>query len=93
MASDLIERLRNTSHDHRRVDIRAGALMREAADELARLRVPNDEMVENAAAAFAKSTDYYVDFHRGLSSVSADKIRRGIRAALTAALSPEERKK
>lgn len=46
-------------------------------------------MVEAASAAYAKETGYYVEFHRGLRSESADKIRRGMRSALAAALSQE----
>lgn len=45
-----------------------------------------DEMVERASAAYAKATGYYVEFHRGLRSESSDKIRRGIRAALSTAI-------
>lgn len=44
-----------------------------------------DDVVERAAQAYAKATGYYVQFHRGLSSESADKIRLGVRAALEAA--------
>lgn len=47
---------------------------------------PGDELVERCAKAYADATGYYVEFHRGLSSVSADKIRTGIRAALVEAL-------
>jgi hypothetical protein len=43
-----------------------------------------EEMVERASEAYADATDYYVKFHRGLSSPSADRIRKGIRAALEA---------
>jgi hypothetical protein len=46
---------------------------------------PSEDAVECAAKAYAKATGYYVEFHRGLSSASADKIRAGIRAALQAA--------
>lgn len=42
-----------------------------------------DEMVEAACAVYAKATGYYVEFHRGLRSESADKMRLGMRAALT----------
>jgi len=44
--------------------------------------------VERAAKAYAEATGYYVPFHPGLSSVSADKIRTGIRAALAAVKGP-----
>jgi len=43
-----------------------------------------DAQIETACAAYAKATDYYVEFHRGLSSESSDRMRRGMRAALTA---------
>lgn len=52
------------------------------ADLLAMLDKP--EVVEDAAAAYAKKTGYYVEFHKGLKSVSSDKIRDGIRAAIEA---------
>lgn len=45
-----------------------------------------DAMVEAACAAYAKATGYYVSFHPGLKSESADKMRLGMRAALTAAI-------
>jgi hypothetical protein len=48
----------------------------------------NDELVEVAAKAYADHTEYYVQFHRGLSSPSADKIRDGMRKALEAVLTP-----
>lgn len=47
------------------------------------------DMVEVAAKAFADATGYYVPFHRGLSSESADNVRRGMRAALLAAADAE----
>lgn len=42
------------------------------------------EAVEIASQAFAEATDYYTPFHRGLSSESSNKIRKGIRAAIEA---------
>lgn len=45
-----------------------------------------DEAVEAACTVYAKETGYYVEFHRGLSSESATKMRAGMRAALSAAL-------
>ncbi len=47
------------------------------------VEVSKDE-AEVAAEAYAKATNYYGNFHRGLSSPSADNIRRGVRAALEA---------
>lgn len=47
----------------------------------------SEAMVEAASKAYAEATGYYVEFHRGLRSESSDKIRRGVRAALEAALS------
>lgn len=44
--------------------------------------------VEIASKAYADATGYYVEFHRGLSSPSADQIRKGVRAALEAAAHP-----
>jgi hypothetical protein len=44
--------------------------------------LPGEEMVEELSKAYADATGYYVPFHRGLSSESADKIRTGIRAVL-----------
>jgi hypothetical protein len=41
-----------------------------------------DEQVETACKAFADATDYYIKFHRGLSSASFDRMRVGMRAAL-----------
>lgn len=41
---------------------------------------------EAAAKAFAEATGYYVEFHSGLSSESAENIRRGTEAAVKAAL-------
>jgi hypothetical protein len=49
----------------------------------------NEDNLEIAAKAYADATGYYVPFHRGLSSPSADKIRTGIRAALAALQSKE----
>lgn len=46
----------------------------------------SEEMVEAACAVYAKETDYYVEFHRGLRSESSDRMRTAMRAALTAAL-------
>jgi Lar family restriction alleviation protein len=43
-----------------------------------------DDMVERACKAYADATGYYVEFHRGLSSPSADGMRKGMRAALKA---------
>lgn len=48
--------------------------------------IVTDELVEIGSEAYAKATGYYVPFHRGLLSESSNKIRQGIRAALTAAL-------
>ncbi len=56
---------------------------------------PSVDAVERASKAYAEATGYYVDFHPGLSSASADKIRTGIRAALSAlptASEPRSRK-
>ncbi len=50
---------------------------------------PTDEQVETACVAYAKATGYYVEFHRGLSSVSLDRIRAGMRAALSAVSSTD----
>jgi len=47
-------------------------------------RVTRDERVETACEAYAEATGYYVPFHRGLSSESADRMRKGMRAALDA---------
>lgn len=41
---------------------------------------------EAAAKAYAEATGYPFDFHPGLSSESADKIRAGTEAAIKAAL-------
>lgn len=43
-----------------------------------------DDVIETACAAYAKATGYYVEFHRGLSSPSSDRMREGMRAALIA---------
>jgi hypothetical protein len=43
-----------------------------------------EDVVEVASSAYAEATEYYVPFHRGLSSDSADKIRKGVRAAVEA---------
>jgi len=45
---------------------------------------------ETAAKAFADATGYYVPFHAGLSSVSADKMRKGINAAIDAYLTTSQ---
>ena len=50
---------------------------------------PTDDQVETACAAYAKATGYYVEFHRGLSSESSDRMRTGMRAALSALTSTE----
>jgi hypothetical protein len=50
---------------------------------IGRNMIPTDEQVEVASKAYAEATGYYVPFHRGLSSPSSDKIREGMRAALT----------
>lgn len=42
----------------------------------------NREVIDTACEAYAKATGYYTQFHRGLSSPSADKMREGMRAAL-----------
>ena len=42
------------------------------------------DLIEVMARAYAEATGYYVDFHPGLSSPSADKIRSGMAAALAA---------
>ncbi|HSC57537.1 MAG TPA: hypothetical protein VLC51_10055 [Nitrospira sp.] len=42
------------------------------------------EQIEIACAAYAKATGYYVEFHRGLSSESSDRMRKGMRAAIVA---------
>jgi hypothetical protein len=41
-------------------------------------------MVERFSKIFADASGYYVPFHRGLSSPSADKLRAGVRAILAA---------
>lgn len=48
-------------------------------------KTTSPHIVEAAAKAYATATGYYVEFPRGLSSASADKIRTGIAAALTTA--------
>lgn len=52
----------------------------------------DEAMVEDLAKAYAKATGYYVQFHKGLSSPSSDKIRTGIRAihAALAAVKPDD---
>lgn len=50
-----------------------------ATDDIGRL-------VESMCKAYAEATDYYVPFHSGLRSESADKMRVGMRAAIEAAL-------
>jgi len=52
-----------------------------------------DDLVEIATKAYAESTRYYVPYHKGLSSESADKMRSGIRAALTAAAKAESKQR
>lgn len=47
----------------------------------------DSKALEAAAKAYAEATGYYVEFHRGLSSASADKIRTGTEAAIRAYLS------
>lgn len=42
------------------------------------------ETIDRACKAYADATGYYGEFHSGLSSPSADKMREGIRAALNA---------
>lgn len=42
------------------------------------------EKVEIAAKAYAEATGYYTQFHAGLDAPSANLIRTGIRAALSA---------
>jgi len=49
-----------------------------------------NEIIERAAQAYAEATGYYVQFHRGLSSPSADKIREGMRAAIEAMCEPTD---
>jgi hypothetical protein len=44
----------------------------------------SEEMVERFSKIFADASGYYVPFHRGLSSPSADKLRAGVRAILAA---------
>lgn len=68
------------------------------ADDLARAALaamPQPEVgggvVESMCKAFADATGYYVPFHRGLSSPSADKLRAGMRAALAAVAVRDER--
>ena len=58
---------------------------------LARRAVPGggEDDVERLSKVYAEATGYYVPFHRGLSSPSADSIRKGIRAVLAAIRSPE----
>lgn len=46
------------------------------------VREASDDVIERACEAYADATGYYVKFHRGLSSTSADDIRKGMRAAL-----------
>lgn len=43
---------------------------------------PPSDLVEQVAKAYADATEYYVTFHRGLRSPSADRIRAGARAVL-----------
>ena len=62
--------------------------LREALSTLPQQAATNEGEVERAAKAYAEATGYYVEFHRGLSSPSADKIRTGIRAALSAISTP-----
>ncbi len=53
-----------------------------------------DEMIEEFGKIFADASEYYVPFHRGLSSPSADKLRAGVKAVLEAAfstLTPDDR--
>jgi hypothetical protein len=45
---------------------------------------PTPDEIEVACAAYAKATGYYVEFHRGLSSESSDRMRKGMRAAFLA---------
>jgi hypothetical protein len=42
------------------------------------------DRVDIACEAYAKATNYYIPFHRGLSSESSDRMREGMRAALAA---------
>ncbi|HEX8418966.1 MAG TPA: hypothetical protein VF638_03025 [Sphingomonas sp.] len=46
--------------------------------------VVRERDVDKLAKVYADATGYYVQFHRGLSSPSADKIREGVRAILAA---------
>jgi hypothetical protein len=39
-------------------------------------------LIERLSKVYAEATGYYVPFHRGLSSVSADQIRKGIAAVV-----------
>ena len=51
-------------------------------------------LLHEMAQVYANATGYsenYVQFHRGLSSVSADKIRRGISAVLAALRDRDEK--
>lgn len=43
-----------------------------------------DPEIEAMCKAFADATGYYVEFHRGLRSVSSDKYRVGMKAAIEA---------
>ena len=46
----------------------------------------DEKAVEAAAKHYAEAIDYYQPFHAGLSCASADQIRKGVRAAITAYL-------
>lgn len=53
-------------------------------DTAALVEAADIEKVDRACKAYAEATGYYVQFHSGLSSPSADKMREGMRAALNA---------
>jgi len=48
----------------------------------------DDDMLHAACKAYTEAKGYYVPYHRGLSSASANRLRAGIRAALEAVLTP-----
>jgi hypothetical protein len=71
-------------YSHVRLTIQeAEALCRTPATEQPAPSALADE-VDIACKAYADATEYYIQFHRGLSSPSADKMRKGMRAALHA---------
>ena len=43
-----------------------------------------DAAIEEAFKAYTLATGYYIAYHKGLSSASADRMRAGVRAAIDA---------